>query len=67
MQILQQPLPSALVQATRMIVQLMYHASNLLQIGTTRCKKNTFFASSDRFSNAQLQLLKVKGMMWMVY
>jgi len=26
-------------------------------------KRIRFFASSDRFSNAQLQLLKVKGMM----
>jgi hypothetical protein len=63
MQILQQPLASALVRATRIAVQWPHQASDLLQIGTICCKKNTFSLSLLRFSNAQLQLLKVKGMM----
>jgi len=36
---------------------------DLLQIGTICCKNNTFHDSPCGFSNAQLQLLKVKGMM----
>lgn len=38
----------------------------LLQIGTIACKNNTFKHASGRFSDAQLQLLKVKAMMFVV-
>jgi len=66
MQILQQPDRFPLVRATRMAVQTPHQALNLLQIGTIRCKNNTFLSSLLWFSNVQLQLLKVKGMMWTV-
>jgi hypothetical protein len=63
MQILQQPVSSPLVHAARMLRRRAQDGLNLLQIGTIRCKNNTFRVSSLSFSNVQLQLLKVKGMM----
>jgi len=38
----------------------------LLQTSTIRCKNNTFGVLLRGFSNAQLQLLKVKAMMQLV-
>ncbi|RYE65005.1 MAG: hypothetical protein EOO81_13265 [Oxalobacteraceae bacterium] len=66
MQILQQPFPSALVGITRLSARKYNLAQYLLQIGTICCKTNTFFTSLGSFSNVQLQLLKVKGMMQLV-
>jgi hypothetical protein len=63
MQILQQRGPAPLAHAAIMSPQPGIQALNLLQIGKICCKKNTFTTSPARFSNAQLQLLKVKGMM----
>ncbi|WP_332876017.1 hypothetical protein [Massilia sp. S19_KUP03_FR1] len=66
MQILQQPVPSPLVRTTINAAGQANEWVNLLQIGTTCCKNNTFRSSCLGFSNAQLQLLKVKGMMLLV-
>lgn len=66
MQILQQLHPFPLVRTARMFAMKPYVALCLLQIGTIACKNNTFRQSCCRFSDAQLQLLKVKAMMLLV-
>ncbi|MDQ2821563.1 MAG: hypothetical protein M3Y65_14430 [Pseudomonadota bacterium] len=66
MQILQQLHPSPLVRTARIFAGERFMALCLLQIGTIACKNNTFKHASGRFSDAQLQLLKVKAMMFVV-
>jgi hypothetical protein len=66
MQILQQPVPFPLVHPAIMYVSRGLQASKLLQTSTIRCKNITFEAFRPSFSDAQLQLLKVKGMMQLV-